>query len=83
MQTWHADPAAPQAPAAFDGVMQAPLGAQQPVQLAEQLPVPAEQTPALQVSLAEQDVQTPPPVPQAAAVLPALQMPSDPQQPLH
>jgi len=83
-QTLHAEPAAPQAETVFEGVMQVPFGAQQPLQFeAEQvLEVCAAQTPsALQVWDALHALHVPPPWPQALEAVPLSHRPLASQQP--
>jgi hypothetical protein len=91
LHTWQVAPLFPQAEGVLDGVMHAPLGAQHPLTQVE-LQLPASlppspwpgtmQTPAWQTSEAEQKTQAPPRAPHAAEVVPDLQSPSPPQQPL-
>ena len=93
LHTWQAPPLIPHAAAVLEGVMHVPFGAQQPLrqvalQLPPSLPPPPSpwpgtvQTPAWQTSDAEQRTQAPPRAPHAAGVVPDLQSPSPPQQPL-
>jgi hypothetical protein len=91
LHTWQTAPLLPQAPVVLEGVMHVPLGAQHPprqVELQDPPSVPASpwpgtvQAPDWQTSDDEQRTHAPPWVPQAAVLVPALQSPSPPQQPL-
>jgi len=65
LQTWQALPFTPHAEVVFAGLMQLPLGVQQPLQLAAEHPVPPWQTPPTQLWVLPQTWQAPPPAPQA------------------